>query len=81
MKSLLLYLDEPDEPDGHNTHKLILEKFPEKRDIFEITEEQQDTIEGFHRRIKSNFSIRDNQNSVTSNLTRINQLPKKCTDS
>ncbi len=33
MKCFLLYLDEPDEPDGFNIHKHISEQFPEKKSI------------------------------------------------
>ena len=44
LKCLLLYLDVQDDPDGFNIHKHISEQFPEKKDIFHVTKEQEDKI-------------------------------------
>lgn len=79
LRGLLLYFDEQDEPDGYDITKLILEKFPDRKDIFDIAEEQQDKINGIHNRVKSNFCNWDNLNNITSNLTRVNHLPVKYT--
>lgn len=78
LKSLMLYLDDKEEPDNCDIQKLIIEKFPEKKDIFEISE-QTNTIKQFHSRINSNFCVGIQQNSGVSNLNRVNPLPEKYT--
>lgn len=79
LKYLLLYFDKNDEPRDMNIRSIILEKFPEKKDIFEITKDQQDKIKRTNKRIQSNFDILDVKNNIYSNLRRVNKLPKKYT--
>lgn len=80
LKSLLLYLGDRQEHDGYNIQNLVLEKFPEKKDVFEITEEQKEKLERINSRVKSNFSFRVIDNGkFHSNLTRVNKLPKTYT--
>lgn len=76
LKCFLLYSDERVEPDGYDIHNLILENFPNREDVFEVTKEQEDKISRIHNRVKSNFCIRaDDGDYFYSNLTRVNQLP------
>ena len=79
MKCLLLYLDESNEPDGFYIDKLISEQFPDRHNIFEITEEQEGRILKINKKIKSNFCLLDISNGLLSNLTRVNGLPKNYT--
>jgi hypothetical protein len=59
---------------------ILLGKFPDRKDTFEIIEEQQDEITRIHNKAKSNFSLLNNENiNVYSNLARVKQLPKTCT--
>lgn len=39
LRFLKLYLDGQPEPGGHNMQKLILEKFPNRENVFEVTKE------------------------------------------
>ncbi|MGI0000930.1 MAG: hypothetical protein ACRD6Q_06870, partial [Nitrososphaeraceae archaeon] len=61
----MLYLDERFKPDGYNFQNLILDKFQEKKNVFEISEEQQDKIERTNKRIQSNLCVRVRQNGNT----------------
>jgi hypothetical protein len=79
LKCLLLYFDEDDESRYTNIHSILLEKIPDNNSIFEITKEQKVKINGIHNRVNSTFCIHGNQNDVTSNLTRVNGLPKEYT--
>lgn len=80
LKCILLYLDEADNPSDINIRNIILEKYPDKKDIFEIAEEQGDKIAQIHNRVQSNFCLRNSySNNFCSNLTRVNQLLKNYT--
>jgi hypothetical protein len=80
LKCLLLYFDENDKPLDTHIHNIILEKLPDKRDLFEITEEQKEKILLKNKKIKSIFSICDNyDDKFNSNLTRVKGLPAKYT--
>ena len=59
---------------------ILLGKFPDRKDTFEIIEEQQDEITRIHNKAKSNLSLLNNENiNVYSNLARVKQLSKTCT--
>lgn len=72
LKCFLLYLnDDTNNSDGYNIHKLISEQFPQKQDVFQITDQQFDNESRLCNKIESNFRIpnmSDRRNG--SNLTR-----------
>lgn len=81
LKSLILYIDDDtDESDGYEFNNLIIEQFPDKRDVFRITDEQFDKNTRLYNKIKSNFFI-PNYGSKTNkiNLSRLIGLPKNYT--
>ena len=76
MKCLLLYLDERDKSDGYNIHKLTSVEFPNRVDDFEVTKEQGDSMSRIHNRVQSNLCLLNAKINVSSNLVRVNHLPK-----
>jgi hypothetical protein len=82
FKSLMLYMDDDDadNPDGYDFNKLISEQFPNKQDIFCITDEQFDKNSRLYDKIKSNFCMPSYKGpKLDVNLTRTTGLPNNYT--
>lgn len=81
LKSLMLYMDDDmDNSDDLDFNKLIYKQFPEKRDVFHVTDELYDKDSRLHDKVKSTFCI-PNYSSKTNmiNLPRLVGLPKNYT--
>lgn len=81
LKSLMLYIDDDiDNPNGYDFNKLISKQFPDKQNIFRISDEQLDKNSRLYNKINSNFCIRSICNKKNdSNLTRVIEIPEKYT--
>ncbi|MDN5845876.1 MAG: hypothetical protein L0H53_06330 [Candidatus Nitrosocosmicus sp.] len=81
FKSLLLYLgDNTNNSDYYEINKLISNQFPQKQDVFQISDEQFEKSSRLNNKINSNFCIPDGSNdSFYSNLKRVNRFPKNYT--
>jgi hypothetical protein len=82
LKSLMLYMDDEDDnkSESDKIDELISKQFPEKRNIFCITDEQHEKISRSYQKIKSDFCMPTYKGrELDVNLTRTIGLPTNYT--